>query len=197
MAEHSLLRGRETILRTDEPAGAGLVLWMCAALFVFVFYITAGADFAMRSGGFSYLGGEGEIVGFLFVAACVYAAIALGSWAVTRSFTVPRGLRAAAERTGGMLAEVALLICVLAATAMVVATRSLLYAPLVIALGAPAVSTFFRTAAARPVWRVYRPRALREARMPRRRTTFRNLIPISRSPKATNSYTSIGGSTRV
>ena len=151
MAGPSSSRGRETIRRTDEPEGAGLILWMCAVLFVVVFYVTGVADFALHTGGFSYLGTEGELVGFVFVAACLYTAIMLGSWAATRSFDLPRSLRAAAERTGGMVAEVALLVCVLAAAAAVVVTRSLLYAPMVAALALPAVSTFFRASARRPV----------------------------------------------
>lgn len=151
MAEPSSSRGWEPIMRTDEPAGAGLVLWMCAVLFVVVFYVTGAADFAWHAGGFSYLGADGELVGFVFIAACLYAAIALGSWAATHSFDLPRWLRAAAERTGGMAAEVTLLVCVLAAAAAVVATRSLLYAPVVAAVALPAVSTFFRASPRRPV----------------------------------------------
>ncbi len=141
----------EAVRRADEPAGAGLVLWTSAVLFVVVFYLTGIADLASEPGGFAYLGADADVVGFLFIATCVYAAIVLGSWAATRSFELPRSLRAAAERSGGLTAEVVLLACALLAAVVVVVTRSLMYAPLVAAVAAPAVATFFRTTALRPV----------------------------------------------
>ncbi len=151
MATGDARSAHETILRTDEPVGAGLATWLGTVLFVGVVYLTGLSEIAMGADTFKYLNGDGATFTFVFIVACLYATSILFSWGVVHSFDLPRQLRSAAERTGALVPELVLLVAVLIAGVTVALTRSLLFAPLVLALAVPSVFTFFRETAVRPV----------------------------------------------